>query len=67
MNEHNTFKEEVCSHCPNFFTVPMCFKCRTYTGDEYSPDFSIKGEKNPNYEKMVYSIQLASENGAFVV
>ena len=39
------FKEETCSKCRNFMTVPACFKCRVYTGDPYAPDFSFKGEE----------------------
>lgn len=41
------FKEETCSRCPNFMTVPACYnyKCRVYTGDPRGPDFSIKGEE----------------------
>ena len=27
------FKEEVCSKCCNFMTIPACMKCRVYTGE----------------------------------
>lgn len=37
------FKEEVCSKCCNFMTIPACYKCRVYTGDPCAPDFSGKG------------------------
>lgn len=39
------FKEEVCSKCTNFMTIPACYKCRVYTGDPCAPDFSCKGEE----------------------
>lgn len=68
MMEHDTFKENTCKYCRNFVTVPACFKCRIYTGEATAPDFScIDDKENPNYLKMVYAIQLASENGVFVI
>ena len=68
MPEHNTFKEETCKYCSNFFTVPVCFKCRVYAGDSFAPDFSCRSDKeNPNYMKMIYAIQLAEENGALII
>ena len=38
------FKEEICSKCTNFMTIPNCFKCRVYTGSDEGPDFSLKGD-----------------------
>jgi len=43
MSQSGCFKEETCSRCPNFMTVPACYKCRVYTGDPCAPDFSGKG------------------------
>lgn len=47
------FKEEVCSKCSNFMTIPACDKCRVYTGDPLAPDFSCKGkEVTKNWKAM---------------
>ena len=55
MSQSGCFKEETCSRCPNFMTVPACYKCRVYTSDPLAPDFSGKGvevTKNwKDYEK----------------
>ena len=47
------FKEETCSKCSNFVTIPACYKCRVYTGDPCAPDFSGKGkEVTKNWKAM---------------
>lgn len=58
---HNMFKEEICSCCPNFITIPMCSKCSVYTGDKRGIDYSIKGEKDPQYEDKILSFLMWAE------
>ena len=46
-------KEEICSKCSNFITLPACDKCRVYTGDPFAPDYSCKGnEVTSNWKAM---------------
>ena len=50
------FKEEICSKCNNFMTIPACDKCRVYTGDPLAPDFSCKGkEVTKNWKAMKHA------------
>lgn len=56
------FKEEVCSKCSNFMTVPACYKCRVYTGDPYAPDFSCKGsEVTSNWKAMKHAEEVIGD------
>ena len=56
------FKEEVCSKCTNFITVPACYKCRVYTGDPFAPDFSCKGEEvTRNWEYLHYAAEIMDD------
>ncbi len=58
---NNMFKEETCSYCPNFITIPMCSKCSVYTGDKRDVDHSIKGEKDPRYKDKVLGFLMWAE------
>ena len=56
------FKEEVCSRCSNFITIPACDKCRVYTGDQLAPDFSCKGkEVTENWKAMCHAEEIIGD------
>ena len=59
---NGSFKEEVCSKCGNFMTIPACMKCRVYTGDPYAPDFCCEGkEVTKNWKTMKYAEEVMSD------
>ncbi len=58
---HNMFKEEICSCCSNFITIPMCSKCSVYTGNKRDIDYSTKGEKDPQYKDKLLNLMLWTE------
>ena len=62
MSQSGCFKEETCSRCPNFMTVPACYKCRVYTGDPCAPDFSGKGvEVTKNWKAMCHAEEVMGD------
>ena len=62
MSRSGCFKEETCSRCCNFMTIPACLQCRVYTGDPCAPDFSCKGEEvTKNWEAMRHAEEVIGD------